>query len=238
MLLNALVLLASASLYQQATAQEAMRPASLVSQNRSPLEAAALEKRDTCADGATCFIGSCCGDGCAANCCGHDQGGVGCGITERCNFSGNVFIGCCPMYAIGGCTGTATRVTIHTPFETVTFGAKTTDTTTTEQSFSLPTAPATPTETTRTTDSSTEGSFSLPTGTATGRTTVSSSTDSTDTPTPTTSDNADTTAVSSTPASSSVATTTSAGLAPMITAFVPSEVNIGAMAVLGAWMAL
>ncbi|EAU37116.1 predicted protein [Aspergillus terreus NIH2624] len=237
MLLNALALLASAALYQHATAQEAMRPPRLVSANRSPLEAAALGKRDTCSDGAQCFIGACCGDGCASNCCGHDQGGVGCGITERCSFSGNVFIGCCPMYAIGGCTGTATRVTIHTPYSTVTFGAETTAATTTEQSFSLPTAPATPTESTRTTDSSTEQSFSLPTASRTGRTTASTSSDTTDASTPT-SDSVDTTTASSATASSAVATSTSAGLAPMVTAFVPSEVNLGAMAVLGAWMAL
>ncbi|EAW13454.1 putative GPI anchored protein [Aspergillus clavatus NRRL 1] len=78
-----------------------------------------LAKRASCGDGMSCLIGVCCGDGCAMNCCAMDNGGLGCGITERCQFKGNVFVGCCGNL-IGGCTGEATRVTIHTPYSTVT----------------------------------------------------------------------------------------------------------------------
>ncbi|THC96583.1 hypothetical protein EYZ11_003923 [Aspergillus tanneri] len=136
----------------------------------TPLEEASLVKRNnpTCPDGGTCLLGNCCGSGCAANCCGHDDGGVGCGITEQCKFDGNVFIGCCAN--VFGCTGTATRITIHTPYSTVTFRsdspatavtAVTTDageslrltSTSTSTSTSL-SAEATPTSTTDTSTSS------------------------------------------------------------------------------------
>ncbi|GAQ07638.1 hypothetical protein ALT_4959 [Aspergillus lentulus] len=129
-----------------------------------------LEKRATCADGGQCLLGSCCGDGCALNCCALDNGGLGCGIAERCQFRGNVFVGCCGNF-LGGCTGEATRVTVHTPYSTVTLGAATdarttsTATTTREEMFTAisvtPTATATATSTTTTTTSSeSEGSSS------------------------------------------------------------------------------
>jgi hypothetical protein len=34
-----------------------------------------LEKRAECGDGTRCLLGSCCGDGCAMNCCALDNGG-------------------------------------------------------------------------------------------------------------------------------------------------------------------
>ncbi|KAL4889916.1 hypothetical protein BDV59DRAFT_204925 [Aspergillus ambiguus] len=220
-------LVASATLYQQSVAQESRRLPGIVDRNLSPLEAAALNKRSVCSDGSQCFIGECCGTGCASNCCGHDNGGVGCGIAEECNFEGNVFIGCCPIGYIGGCTGTATRVTINTPYSTITFGAKTTAeataTATTEQSFSLPTA----------------GSSTRTTAKVASSTT-SSGPEMTSSPTTDIGSDAGSGSGSSTGMASSagMATTTSEGVAPFITAFVPREMNIGAMAMLGAWMAL
>lgn len=63
--------------------------------SRHAAQEGSLEKRETCEDGSRCLLGSCCGDGCALNCCALDNGGLGCGITERCQFRGNVFVGCC-----------------------------------------------------------------------------------------------------------------------------------------------
>lgn len=34
-----------------------------------------LKKRADCGDGTRCLLGSCCGDGCAMNCCALDNGG-------------------------------------------------------------------------------------------------------------------------------------------------------------------
>ncbi|EAW20562.1 putative GPI anchored protein [Aspergillus fischeri NRRL 181] len=128
--------------------------------SRHAAQEGSLEKRETCEDGAQCLLGSCCGDGCALNCCALDNGGLGCGIAERCQFRGNVFVGCCGNF-LGGCTGEATHVTVHTPYSTVTLGAPTdamttgTSTTTTEQMFTAisvtPTATATATGSTSTT---------------------------------------------------------------------------------------
>ncbi|RAK96060.1 putative GPI anchored protein [Aspergillus ibericus CBS 121593] len=111
------VVLATATLYGQFTATANKVP-TLIQRNYSPLEAGILDKRDTCSDGSRCIVGNCCGDGCAYNCCALDNGGVGCGLAERCEYDGNVFIGCCGNY-VGGCTGEATRITIHTPYITV-----------------------------------------------------------------------------------------------------------------------
>ncbi|KAH1488244.1 hypothetical protein KXW18_002370 [Aspergillus fumigatus] len=92
--------------------------------SRHAAQEGSLQKRETCEDGSRCLLGSCCGDGCALNCCALDNGGLGCGITERCQFRGNVFVGCCGNL-LGGCTGEATHVTVHTPYSTVTLGAPT-----------------------------------------------------------------------------------------------------------------
>ncbi|GFF33979.1 hypothetical protein IFM61606_00481 [Aspergillus udagawae] len=119
---------------------------------RHALQDGSLEKRASCGDGTRCLLGSCCGDGCAMNCCALDNGGLGCGIAERCQFHGNVFVGCCGNF-LGGCTGEATHVTVHTPYSTVTLGAQTantitaTATTTTEQMFTAISVPPTATAT-------------------------------------------------------------------------------------------
>ncbi|KAI9925269.1 hypothetical protein ASPWEDRAFT_72689 [Aspergillus wentii DTO 134E9] len=120
-------------------------------QGRSPVDSP-LGKRAKCSDGSQCLIGQCCGGGCAPNCCAHDNGGVGCGITEQCSFKGNVFIGCCSDVAIGGCTSEATRVTVHTPYSTVTLqtgaAATTADaTTSTSESTSDSTSASLPSST-------------------------------------------------------------------------------------------
>ncbi|KAF7171086.1 hypothetical protein CNMCM5623_003542 [Aspergillus felis] len=127
---------------------------------RHALQDGSLEKRASCAGGGQCFLGTCCGDGCALNCCAYDNGGLGCGIAERCQFHGNVFVGCCGNF-LGGCTGEATRVTVHSPYSTVTLGATTnaitdTATTTTEQMFTA--ISATPTATGSTTATATTSS--------------------------------------------------------------------------------
>lgn len=58
----------------------------LLKQEFSTVEYGAFEKRDTCPGGGRCIIGRCCGEGCAANCCGHDEGGgmdiPGCGLER------------------------------------------------------------------------------------------------------------------------------------------------------------
>ncbi|KAH8433732.1 putative GPI anchored protein [Aspergillus melleus] len=125
------LLVASVTIHQCAANEEAgaNELPILLKQEFSTVEYGALEKRDTCPGGGRCIIGTCCGDGCAQNCCGHDEGGVGCGIAQRCQFDGNVFIGCCANL-IGGCTGTPTMVTIHTPYRTVTLRSGDDDSTT------------------------------------------------------------------------------------------------------------
>ncbi|GIJ88285.1 hypothetical protein Asppvi_007205 [Aspergillus pseudoviridinutans] len=125
---------------------------------RHALQDESLEKRASCAGGGQCLLGTCCGDGCALNCCAYDNGGLGCGIAERCQFHGNVFVGCCGNF-LGGCTGEATRVTVHSPYSTVTLGGQTgaitaTATTTTEQMFTA--ISATPTATATTSSQQTE----------------------------------------------------------------------------------
>jgi hypothetical protein len=42
---------------------------------RHTLQDGSLEKRASCGDGTRCLLGSCCGDGCAMNCCALDNGG-------------------------------------------------------------------------------------------------------------------------------------------------------------------
>ncbi|PKX93379.1 putative GPI anchored protein [Aspergillus novofumigatus IBT 16806] len=154
------------AILQLATATNVSPP---ILYSRHALPDGSLEKRETCADGAQCLLGSCCGDGCALNCCALDNGGLGCGIAERCQFHGNVFVGCCGNF-LGGCTGEATRVTVHTPYSTVTLGASTdamttsTATTTTEETFTAisvtPTATATATATGSTSSTTTTSSES------------------------------------------------------------------------------
>ncbi|RHZ50888.1 hypothetical protein CDV55_100596 [Aspergillus turcosus] len=116
-----------------------------------------LEKRADCGDGTRCLLGSCCGDGCAMNCCALDNGGF--------------YWGGCQGADDGrrGCTGEATRVTVHTPYSTVTLGASatttdamtevsttgaSTSTSTTTMETVTPTATATATATSSETDSS------------------------------------------------------------------------------------
>lgn len=43
--------------------------------SRHAAQEGSLEKRETCEDGSRCLLGSCCGDGCALNCCALDNGG-------------------------------------------------------------------------------------------------------------------------------------------------------------------
>ncbi|KAF7121828.1 hypothetical protein CNMCM5793_009381 [Aspergillus hiratsukae] len=148
-----------------------------------------LEKRGDCGDGTRCLLGTCCGDGCAMNCCALDNGGLGCGITERCQFKGNLdtVSRCWADDGRRGCTGEATRVTVHTPYSTVTLGATTattevstttTDTsTTTEQSFTaISTATATATATTTTSSESESSSRVSASSSSAGRTSTTTST--------------------------------------------------------------
>ncbi|PLB44813.1 hypothetical protein P170DRAFT_501700 [Aspergillus steynii IBT 23096] len=142
----------------------------LLKQEFSTVEYGALEKRDTCPGGGRCIIGRCCGDGCAQNCCGHDEGGVGCGIAQRCNFDGNVFIGCCANL-LGRCTGTPTMITINTPYRTV--AINTDDTLPTTYAPAIPTA-----DVTSGTGRSTDVDSSLSTASAASTRTTSTSTSS------------------------------------------------------------
>lgn len=43
--------------------------------SRHAAQEGSLQKRETCEDGSRCLLGSCCGDGCALNCCALDNGG-------------------------------------------------------------------------------------------------------------------------------------------------------------------
>ncbi|KAK1140992.1 hypothetical protein N8T08_009738 [Aspergillus melleus] len=163
------LLVASVTIHQCAANEEAgaNELPILLKQEFSTVEYGALEKRDTCPGGGRCIIGTCCGDGCAQNCCGHDEGGVGCGIAQRCQFDGNVFIGCCANL-IGGCTGTPTMVTIHTPYRTVPFRTGDDDSTTY--------APAIPTTDVSSVSVSTDVDSGLRTATVASTRTTSTST--------------------------------------------------------------
>ncbi|GIK07787.1 hypothetical protein Aspvir_003456 [Aspergillus viridinutans] len=160
------------SVFQLAVATTVSPP---ILYDRHASQEGSLEKRANCGDGSQCLLGTCCGDGCALNCCAYDNGGLGCGIAERCQFSGNVFIGCCGNF-LGGCTGEATRVTVHSPYSTVTLGAPTnantaTATTTTEQTFTAisvtPTATATKTTSSETQTESSSHSHRVSTSSTT-----------------------------------------------------------------------
>ncbi|KAF9883810.1 hypothetical protein FE257_002799 [Aspergillus nanangensis] len=218
---NALSLfVASTTLYQQFMAQEARQLPTLLDRGMSPIENT-LNKRDVCSDGYECFIGNCCGNKCAENCCGFDQGGVGCGLTESCSFEGNVFIGCCvvdaPARQPESQSSLPTVLSLSASAGKETTTADMTLTSPTEQTFTLPTVDSS-TPTAKTTASSAETGAS-----STGETSSSASSTGTEM-----------SSGSSVPA----ATTTSEGVAPMVTASVPSGVNVGALAILGAWMAL
>ncbi|KAF9886346.1 hypothetical protein FE257_011491 [Aspergillus nanangensis] len=233
------ILAVSAALCQQCLADGARRLPELVDRvGVTPVEGV-LEKRASCPGGGRCLIGECCGDGCASNCCGHDAGGVGCGIVERCDFDGNVFIGCCDTLNIGGCYGEATRITINTPYRTVTFSSAGSRPTGDMTTTSLPTAVSSTTST--------------PLASSTTRTTTTTPTSAVEfeSTSSDTSSSESTTEASSTTVSANDSSTTSVllvattaanqipqGAAPMVTAFIPSEVNMGAVAMLGAWMVL
>ncbi|PYH85611.1 hypothetical protein BO82DRAFT_163925 [Aspergillus uvarum CBS 121591] len=118
-----LVALATLGFLHQCIATANLPPA-VLKRDTLPPEAGSLAKREVCSDGTRCIVGSCCGEGCSWNCCGLDQGGFGCDLGARCQFDGNVFIGCCDNF-IGGCTGEATRITVHTPYSTVTLSDST-----------------------------------------------------------------------------------------------------------------
>ncbi|KAL3456233.1 hypothetical protein BJX64DRAFT_294282 [Aspergillus heterothallicus] len=142
------------TLSQQCLATSRSGP-SLEDQVKSPAKVRALlEKRDTCSNGATCIIGSCCGyDSCAYNCCGIDITGeaVGCGIGATCDYaSESVFIGCCSNF-LGGCTGTPTMITMSTIYGDVTATDEPTTTTTTTTTLRPTTTTEEPEETTETT---------------------------------------------------------------------------------------
>ncbi|KAE8373509.1 hypothetical protein BDV26DRAFT_296893 [Aspergillus bertholletiae] len=97
------VFLASATIYSQHVAAkvepaQALRAPIPASQDFTPIEEAGLERRGTCPDGGQCLFGQCCGTGCSPNCCAHDDGGIGCNVSERCQFDGNVFVGCCNAF--------------------------------------------------------------------------------------------------------------------------------------------
>ncbi|KAB8209248.1 hypothetical protein BDV34DRAFT_221646 [Aspergillus parasiticus] len=165
------IFLASATFYNQCTAAQveqeqaqALRAPILASREFTPIEEAGLEKRATCSDGGQCLFGQCCGTGCSPNCCAHDDGGIGCNLAERCQFHGNVFVGCCNGF-IGRCTGEATRITVHSPADSTMFntGAPATSdatTTITSTTTSRSTRTMTSTESTATSASDEDSSSS------------------------------------------------------------------------------
>ncbi|KAE8321370.1 hypothetical protein BDV39DRAFT_210770 [Aspergillus sergii] len=102
------IFLASATFYNQCAAAQveqeqaqALKAPILASREFTPIEEAGLEKRATCSDGGQCLF-------------------VGCNLSERCQFQGNVFVGCCNGF-IGRCTGEATRITVHSPADSTMF---------------------------------------------------------------------------------------------------------------------
>ncbi|KAE8402317.1 hypothetical protein BDV37DRAFT_284799 [Aspergillus pseudonomiae] len=158
------LLLASAAFAAARGEQEqaqALRAPILASREFTPIEEAGLERRGTCPDGGVCFLGQCCGTGCSPNCCAHDNGGIGCNLAERCQFDGNVFVGCCNGF-MGHCTGEATRVTVHTPADSKMFntGAPATSDATTTSGDTRPTTAESPGLPTSESDSSSSSSSS------------------------------------------------------------------------------
>ncbi|KAB8237173.1 putative GPI anchored protein [Aspergillus alliaceus] len=125
---------------------EAVRAPIPARKDFTPIEEAGLERRATCADGGQCLFGQCCGGGCAPICCAHDNGGLGCNLSERCQFKGNVFVGCCNGF-IGRCTGEATRVTVHSPADSTMFNTQTATSTDNDETTTTSTTRSTRTRT-------------------------------------------------------------------------------------------
>ncbi|KNG83816.1 hypothetical protein ANOM_008011 [Aspergillus nomiae NRRL 13137] len=177
------LLLASAAFAAARGEQEqaqALRAPILASREFTPIEEAGLERRGTCPDGGQCFLGQCCGTGCSPNCCAHDNGGIGCNLAERCQFDGNVFVGCCNGF-MGRCTGEATRVTVHTPADSTMFntGAPATSDATTTTGGAGPTTAESPGLPTSESDSSSSSSADSTSRSATSPTTSAQATRST-----------------------------------------------------------
>ncbi|OGM45079.1 hypothetical protein ABOM_006638 [Aspergillus bombycis] len=183
------LLLASVAFYNQcATAAQgeqeqvqALRAPVLASREFTPIEEAGLERRGTCPDGGQCLFGQCCGTGCSPNCCAHDEGGIGCNLSERCQFQGNVFVGCCNGF-IGRCTGEATRVTVHSPADSTMFNTgapATSDATTTERYTRTTTTESTATSTSDADSSASSSADSTTSRSAASRTTSAEETRST-----------------------------------------------------------
>ncbi|KAB8252704.1 hypothetical protein BDV35DRAFT_334568 [Aspergillus flavus] len=248
------IFLASVTFYHQCAAAQveqeqaqALRAPILASREFTPIEEAGLEKRATCSDGGQCLFGQCCGTGCSPNCCAHDDGGIGCNLAERCQFQGNVFVGCCNGF-IGRCTGEATRITVHSPADSTMFntGAPATSdatTTITSTTTSRSTRTMTSTESTATATSDEDSSSSSSADSSSrSRTTSAEETRSTSSSTSRSSSRS-----SSASANDSVGTTASstsfaqggetgsANAAPVITGYVGLEmgaVAVGALLVL------
>ncbi|RAQ59608.1 hypothetical protein COH20_002181 [Aspergillus flavus] len=229
------IFLASVTFYHQCAAAQveqeqaqALRAPILASREFKPIEEAGLEKRATCSDGGQCLF-------------------VGCNLAERCQFQGNVFVGCCNGF-IGRCTGEATRITVHSPADSTMFntGAPATSdatTTITSTTTSRSTRTMTSTESTATATSDEDSSSSSSADSSSRpRTTSAEETRSTSSSTSRSSSRS-----SSASANDSVGTTASstsfaqggetgsANAAPVITGYVGLEmgaVAVGALLVL------
>ncbi|KAE8143785.1 hypothetical protein BDV38DRAFT_3312 [Aspergillus pseudotamarii] len=251
--------LASATFYNQCAAAQveqdqvqALRAPILASREFTPIEEAGLERRATCPDGGQCFLGQCCGTGCSPNCCAHDDGGIGCNLAERCQFQGNVFVGCCNGF-IGRCTGEATRITVHSPVDSTMFNTgapATSDATTTSTTSTTTRSTRTTTSTESTaTSASDEDSSSSSSSDSTSRSVASRTTSAVETRSTSGSSSSSRSSSSSASENDSVGTMTasstrfaqgggetgSVNAAPVVTGYVGLEmgaVAVGALLVL------
>ncbi|KAF5857296.1 hypothetical protein ETB97_005980 [Aspergillus alliaceus] len=208
---------------------EAVRAPIPARKDFTPIEEAGLERRATCADGGQCLFGQCCG------------GGFGCNLSERCQFKGNVFVGCCNGF-IGRCTGEATRVTVHSPADSTMFNTQTAtstdnDETTTTSSTTRSTRTRTSAESTATVTSDDDhSSGSSPSSTSSNgyRRTSATETGSTTRSSPSAKDSVGSSSTGTSTASSATSgqsgdETGSANAAPAITAL--ARLEMGAVAV-------
>ncbi|KAE8390403.1 hypothetical protein BDV23DRAFT_183505 [Aspergillus alliaceus] len=216
---------------------EAVRAPIPARKDFTPIEEAGLERRATCADGGQCLFGQCCGGGCAPICCAHDNGGLGCNLSERCQFKGNVFVGCCNGF-IGRCTGEATRVTVHSPADSTMFNTQTAtstdndETTTTRSTRTRTSAESTATVTSD--DDHSSGSSPSSTSSNGYRRTSATETGSTTRSSPSAKDSVGSSSTGTSTASSATSgqsgdETGSANAAPAITAL--ARLEMGAVAV-------
>lgn len=167
-------------------------------------------------------------------------GPVGCGVLESCQFDGDVFVGCCDTWEMlvhlklpywefkltwlyNSCTGQVTRITIQTPYSTITFVSGSAVTLSTGLTTSSPSSVSLPTSASAAQTSSSSSStlsVSLP---------ISTATEGSSTNTATSTSVVSSAAVSTT--SSSSTRTSSANRAHTITSFLNGNLEVGLLVI-------